>query len=207
MLLRSTARDAGLNPERFDRELEFVEWSGLQVPVMALERARDIEVKLPVLVSTQGAANDYMWCRLCLETAIRYQHSSGDAMARLLFAALTDEDPPPVLHISTFERHLPGSARRLPVVLAAKELRRTPEWEYITAFSNTLKHMSIVDYHHHIIVGESSGFAFKSFEYKGRVFSECSQDEFEGILRCVRDRLFHDVMGALFDELMARASG
>ncbi|MDZ4178468.1 MAG: hypothetical protein U1E29_04435 [Coriobacteriia bacterium] len=214
MLLRSVAEHAGVNAARFDAQLEFVEWTALQAPSLALQRARELKEAAPRVFVDKAAVEDYMWCRLAMETAAKYQHASGDALARLVYSTLTGDDPGPVLQLSNFERSLAPAVRDCVVVRAAKRMRKSPEWSYVVAFSNTLKHMSVINHQYHLDVvdvspirlGESSGFMFRQFEYKGRTYPECSQAAFEGVLSGVREDLFL-VLDELGGFLAARRSG
>ena len=214
MQLRSIAQDAGVDAVRFDAQLEFVEWTALQAPSLALQRARELKKATPRVFADKAALEDYMWCRLAMETAVKYQHASGDALARLVFSTLTGDDPAPVLQLSNFERSLTSDVRDCAVVRAAKRMRKSWEWSYVVAFSNTLKHMSVIDHQYHlelvdispVRLGESSGFMFRHFEYKGRSYPECSQATIEAVLSTVRDDLLL-VLEELGGFLAAHRSG
>lgn len=214
MLLRSAAENAGVNAARFDAQLEFVEWTALQAPGLALKRARDLKGAAPRVFADEAAVEDYMWCRLSMETAAKYQHASGDALARLVYSTLTGDDPVPVLQLSNFERSLAPDVRDCEVVRAARRMRKSKEWLYVVAFSNTLKHMSVIDHQYHLDVvdvspvrlGGSSGFMFRQFEYKGRMYPDCSQAAFEAVLKNVQEDLLL-VLDELGGFLKARRSG
>jgi len=212
--LRSIAEDAGVDATRFDAQLEFVEWTAMHAPRLALQRARDLRGAAPRVFVDKHAVDDYMGCRLAMETAAKYQHASGDALARLVYSTLTGDEPGSVLQLSNFERSLAPDVRDCNVVRAAKRMRKSSEWSYVVAFSNTLKHMSVIEHQYHLDVidlspvrfGASSGFMFRQFEYKGRAYPERSQEAFEAVLSSVREDLFL-VLRELSGFLAARRSG
>lgn len=103
MSLRSAARSAGLDPQVFEPLLDFVEWTGMIAPSIALERARELRERLEdvlVRANRKWSMHDFQECRYSLESAARFQHSSGDAAARLVFASLVDESLPQEMHLS-----------------------------------------------------------------------------------------------------------
>ena len=209
MLLRAAAKQSGLDLASFELALDFVEWTGIMAPVMALERARGLKANTvsAILVDDPSWSRNYQECRIALETAVRYQHSSGDALVRLLFSALTGEPAPQELHIASFERQFPREIMRLPVVSAVKQMRRSSGWSYICAFSNSLKHMSLMEHEFSIGLGvESRGLTFRAFEFKGCTYPACSQDEFDRILTGASDQLA-TVLNALRCHLDPAGSG
>lgn len=125
MLLRSVAEDAGVDATRFDAQLEFVEWTALWAPTLALQRARDLKGAAPRVFVGEAAGEDHMWCRLAMETAAKYQHASGDALVRLVYSTLTGDDPGPVLQLSNFERSLAPDVRDSAVVRGSRRNSHT----------------------------------------------------------------------------------
>ena len=59
MLLRAIAEDAGMDTARFDAQLEFVEWTALQAPSLALQRARDLKGAAQRVFVDKAALEDY----------------------------------------------------------------------------------------------------------------------------------------------------
>ena len=192
MQLREVASAAGQNPLEFEALLEFVEWTGFIAPDLALGRARDLRSSLDeMLLQGNGGhlMRAYHECRLALETAVRYQHSSGDALARLLFMSL-GLGAPEETHLATFDRALGRDFKGLPAVAAVKQMRRSDEWAYIHAFCNTLKHVSLVEHEYSVVPGaDTVGIVFKPFAFKGRAFPARTHSELEQVLEEARSSM------------------
>lgn len=214
MVLRAAAAKAVADPAGFERLLDFVEWTGLLAPQLAIEHAREMSRRMDDTVrngTPRWWMRDCQECRLALETAVRYQHSAGDALARLLFSVLVDPNPPFDLHLSTFERGLAQRVRDVPPVAAARRMRTSDDWLFLSAFCNTLKHVSLVEPNFHISLGldaeiEAAEFEFLAFEFKGRQYAPISQDGLEKLLARCRGELT-DVLNLLREQLLAGASG
>lgn len=150
------------------------------------------------------------------EESSRFFHAKLIREANIVAAAATEHTNPEIVsqlaallfipeitnvHSISFKsvtQKLPDSALKEKL----NEIILSPEYRYLTAFSNTIKHVSLVipSFHISFVEPEFHGIEFKEFSFKGETYEKTKDMDFIEQLKSLSDSLAE--AGALINEAL-----